>query len=243
MHRRARKRRSTIGVAVCVSLACLCAATAPGLPQRAAAADAALELTGWWYLTIHYRDEASGDPEALRWEDCVWRFARRGTRMQWTEFPVVVFEDESGRFETTGDGRPARTLRWWEPNEAQLAEIERGVHVDVRGSRSKSLRGDEASGYRSAGGLQSESTGVIGYSESWSVEGLPGRPVFTQDVAMGSGRTESVEGRTRYAAETVSADGRLVRGSFERDGTRHGTFVLRRAGAAEVVGGRKDARP
>jgi hypothetical protein len=202
-----------------------------------------VELGGWWHVTIHYRDEASGDPDVSRWEDCVWHFERRGSRLQWTVFPTVVFRDETGRFETTGDGRPARTLHAWEPNEAQRAEIEKGLQVDARGSRSKGLRGTARSGYRSAGGLQSESIGVIGYSESWSVEGLPARPVFTQAVSMGSAGTENVEGRTRYVAESVSADGREVRGSFVRDGTRHGTFVLRRAGEVDVIGGAKAPGP
>ena len=87
------------------------------------------------------------------------------------------------------------------------------------------------------GGLRSESVSVIGYSESWSVEGLSEKPVFTQDVAMGSGLTEDLQGRTRFSAEFVSADGREVRGIFERDGTSHGTFVLRRAGESLVLGG------
>jgi hypothetical protein len=48
---------------------------------------------------------------------------------------------------------------------------------------------------------------------------------------------EKVEGRTQYVTQSVEEGGDLVRGSFERDGTRHGTFTMRRAGVAKVTEG------
>jgi hypothetical protein len=200
-------------------------------------AEPGIDLVGAWHLTIHYRDAASGNPEADRWDDRVWLFEPRGSRLQWTEFPIVVFESRKGRFESTENDRTRRVLHYWEPDAEQLAQIESGLLVNPRGARAKGLRGSPEQGYRSVGGLRSESVSVIGYSESWSVEGLPHRPVFTQDVVMGSGRTEDMEGRTRYSAESVSADGREVRGRFARDGARRGRFVLRRTPDPEVMGG------
>ncbi len=216
-----------------------CAALAFGLPlaPQAAADESAIALLGAWHLTIHYRDEASGDPEAKRWDDRLWRFEKRGSRMQWTEYPIVVFEDQSGRFETTENDRSMRTLSYWEPNDTQREQIGRGLQVNPRGAKSKGLRGTPERGYRSAGGLRSESVSVIGYSESWSVQELGDKPVFTQDVVMGSGRTEDMQGRTRYTTESVSPDRRELRGRFERDGTRHGHFVLRRAADPVLLGG------
>jgi hypothetical protein len=225
----------------------ICAAIAQGLPVSAAAESAesaasigvaGITLDGAWYLTIHYRDEASADPDADRWDDRLWLFEKRGSRMHWTEYPIVVFENREGRFESTDEQRTMRTLQFWAPNEEQLAQIDRGLSVNPRGARSKGLRGSVHKGYRSAGGLRSESASVIGYAESWSVEGLPEAPVFTQAVSMGSTRTEDLTGRTRYRATSVSSNGREVRGSFERDGTRHGSFVLRRAGEPVLLGAR-----
>ena len=223
----------------------MCALAAAGLPSGGLAVGAeggAVDLLGAWHLTVHYRDEASANPDAKRWDDKVWRFETRGSRLQWTEFPIVVFENREGRFEASDRERPVRVLDFWEPNEAQLAEIEKGLFVNPRGAKSKGLRGSPSRGYRSAGGLRSESASVIGYSESWSVAGLPGKPVFTQDVVMGSGRTEDMQGRTRFTAEAVSPEGNEVRGRFVRDGTRHGTFALRRTGAAILIGSRQGSR-
>ena len=220
----------------------MCALPAAWLPAGGvAAADEGgeVDLIGAWHVTVHYRDQASANPDAERWDDKLWRFEKRGSRLQWTEFPVVVFENREGRFEASAE-RPVRILHFWEPNEEQRAEIAKGLLVNPQSAKSKGLRGSPSRGYHSAGGLRSESVSVIGYSESWSVEGLPAKPVFTQDVVMGSGRTEDMQGRTRYAADVVSPQGNEVLGSFVRDGTRRGTFVLRRAGGAVLMGSRTD---
>jgi len=208
----------------------------PGTGATAGDEGGQLDLVGTWHVTVHYRDEASAIPEAERWDDKVWRFEKRGSRLQWTEFPIVLFENREGRFEMGDADRPVRVLHFWEPNEAQQAEIEKGLQVRAQTAKAKGMRGSPSRGYRSAGGLRAESSSVIGYSESWSVEGLLGKPVFTQSVVMGSGRSEDMEGRTRYSAEIVSPQGDRAQGRFERDGTRRGVFVLRRTGDVVVLG-------
>ena len=164
----------------------ICALPAVWLPTRgveAADEGGEVDLIGAWHVTVHYRDQASANPDADRWDDKLWRFEKRGSRLQWTEFPIVVFENREGRFEVSEE-RSVRILHFWEPNEEQRAEIEKGLLVNPRGAKSKGMRGSPSRGYRSAGGLRSESVSVIGYSESWSVAGLPAKPVFTQDVVM-----------------------------------------------------------
>lgn len=190
-----------------------------------------LELTGTWYLLVHYRDEATPPADAVQWEDRLWRFEFDGSRLLWTEFPVVVFRDSSGRFEMLAGDRPARTLGAWLPNAAQLEEIARGLEIEGRGARSKSLRGSAGSGYRSVGGLRSESTSVIGYHESWRIDGLLALPVFVRDDAMGSGRTDDVRGHTRYTTTVVQPGGDELSGEYERDGVRHGRFRMWRMGS------------
>jgi hypothetical protein len=51
-----------------------------------------------------------------------------------------------------------------------------------------------------------------------------------------------MQGRTRFTADVVSPEGNEVRGRFVRDGTRRGTFALRRAGAAILIGSKRDTR-
>ena len=48
---------------------------------------------------------------------------------------------------------------------------------------------------------------------------------------MGSGRSETMEGVARYETTAVEELGHVLVGRFERDGTRHGSFRMRRSGA------------
>jgi hypothetical protein len=194
-----------------------------------AAPAAGLDLTGTWHVLVHYKDSSAGNPDAERWEDRVWVFERDGERLRWIDYPIVVLQDDSGRF----SGR-SRVLAHWTPNAAQAAELAAGPTVNSRGSKSKSLRGSDAAGWKSATSQQ-RSVSFITYEESWSIEGLPDKPVFTRTDVLGGAGADDAEGRTRYAAAEVSSDGKRVTGRFERDGTRTGTFTLTRVGAVQML--------
>jgi len=195
----------------------------------AAAPAAGLDLSGTWHVVVHYKDSAAQNPDAARWEDRVWVFAREGERLRWIDYPIVVLQDESGRFE----GR-SRVLAHWTPNAGQAAELAAGPTVNSRGSKSKTLRGSDAAGWKSSS-AQQKSVAFITYEETWSIEGLAGQPVFTRVDVLGGAGADEAEGRTRYATSEVSADGKLLRGSFDRDGTRTGSFTMTRVGALKTL--------
>ena len=52
------------------------------------------------------------------------------------------------------------------------------VARNPRGMKSKSLRGSDAEGWASASRARAASASVITYTENWSIEGMPDRPVF-----------------------------------------------------------------
>ena len=207
---------------------------AVALSIHPAAAQAEVDLLGTWYVLIHYRDSATNNPDFDRWLDRIWQFEKKGSRIQWTEYPIVVFQDQAGRFERFRGVR-SRVLAYWEPNANQRGQIRAGLEINTRGSKTKSLRGSPTKGYRSTSRMRAQSASVIGYVENWSVEDLQTNPVFTFDDIMGSGRTESMEGRTRYTTTAVGDDGNLLEGTYNRDGTRIGTFQLMRAGQVARV--------
>lgn len=213
----------------------LAAGLAPLLLLVPLAAAAQVELMGTWHVLIHYTDDNSNHPEQQRWLDRVWAFERKGSRLEWIEYPITVFGDETGRFERRGTGQYARALGAWEPSPAQLQNIRDGVRVNTRGRKKKSLRGSDAAGWSTVSRARAGSASVITYQENWNVEGLPDLPVFTQEDLMGSGRSETLEGVTRFETTSVEEGGALLRGSFERDGSRHGTFQLRRAGQVGML--------
>jgi len=183
------------------------------------------ELEGAWLVITHFQDDSTANPEVMRWSDEVWVFEMKGSRLQWTKYPFVTFEDQTGRFEPLGNNPRSRVLAAWKPNEGQMAELMGGPRVISRGSKIKTLRGSDDKGWRTLSRMQVRSATTIGYQENWSVVGLPDKPVFVREEVLGSGGSEKMEGRTVCA---VTEWGEVPRGTFERDGIRHGTFLMLR---------------
>jgi len=210
---------ATMGIAPFLLLALL-------LPGRAVAQ---LDLIGTWHVLIHYTDGHTSNPDQARWSDRVWVFEMKGSRLSWIEYPIVVFSDESKRFERRQAGL-ARVLGAWEPSDAQLANIRGGLKINNRGQKKKTLRGSDAAGWSSTARARPGSASIITYEENWSIQGLPDLPLFEQLDVMGSGLSEALEGATRWQTTKVEAGGGVLRGSFDRDGSRKGTFIMRRSG-------------
>lgn len=204
---------------------------APAIPA------AALDLIGTWHVLVHYKDSATENPERERWEDRIWVFEKEGSRLRWTDYPIVVFADDTGRFEQLGGNRASRVLHFWEPDAAQLAQIHAGLEVNTRGSRSKTLQGSDAEGWSSGRKGGYESARFITFEEVWQIRGLPDRPTFTRDDVLGSAATEAMEGRTTWEGEVVEPGGDVIRGGYDRDGTRIGTFRMMRSGEVSTVKG------
>jgi hypothetical protein len=222
-------------------LACALACALP-LPALAVGAD---DLLGAWHVLVHYQDSATENPGAKRWEDRIWVFEKAGDQLRWIDYPIVVFDDDTGRFEAIGGNRASRVLDYWEPNAAQQEQIHAGLAINSRGSRSKTLSGADAKGWSSARrGASYQSSRFITYEETWSIDGLPDKPRFERQDSMGSGGTEDFEGRTVYETTSIEAGGDVLRGRFDRDGTRKGTFRLARTGDVRSVsegGGKSQA--
>ena len=200
-----------------------------------AAARAGIDLVGTWHVLVHYTDDNTNHPDEMRWSDRVWVFEKKGSRLSWTEYPIVVFSDESGRFERRSTGQYARVIGAWEPSESQLANIEAGLKINTRGSKKKSLRGSDEEGWNTTARARAASASIITYQENWSIQGLTDLPVILQEDVMGSGRSETLEGVARYETTAVEEAGRVLVGRYERDGTRHGSFRMRRSGEVGML--------
>jgi hypothetical protein len=169
----------------------------------------------------------------MRWDDRIWVFETAGSRIRWSEYPIVVFKDQRGRFENLGGSHASRVLHAWEPNESQRNQIQSGLEVNKRGSLKKTLR-STADGWQSAKRAQASSASIVTYQQNWIITGEPDLPVFLREDILGAASTESVDGVTTYATTEVRHNGLELAGTFERDGTRHGTFRMTRTG--EIAG-------
>lgn len=195
---------------------------------------AEVDLQGDWYVLIHYRDSAEGGADVQHWDDRIWRFERQGSRLRWTEYPLAIFEDKAGRFESVDEHRMARSQRFWTPSDQQREEIREGLATRSEASRTKSLRGSDSRGYESTGGLRASSASAIGYSEQWRIDDPKGLPSFTQSASMSSARSDTLEGVTSYRVTKVEEDGALLVGRFQRDEHRSGEFRMLRTGTARI---------
>lgn len=217
---RGRTRALTAAVALAAAL---------GLAPTAAGE---VDLVGSWHVLVHYRDDATSHPERERWLDRLWVFEEKHGKLYWTEYPIVVFSDETGRFERRSSGQYARVLGKWEPTESQASNIQAGLQTNSRGSKTKKLKGSDAEGWKTTYRARPGSASVITYQENWSIAEEGGLPVFVQEDVMSSVRAETLEGVTRYATRGVESGGNVLAGSYARDGTRHGSFRMTRSGGA-----------
>ena len=197
-----------------------------------------VDLVGTWYVLVHYRDTDTAHPEAYRWDDRVWVIARKGSRLEWTEYPIVVFSDSEGRFERDASGARGRVLHAWEPNGSQRREIEKGLTINPRGKKRKTLR-KKGGSYESVSSSAGLSASQVTYQEQWSIGDPEGLPIFQRRDTLGSARAETMDGVTRYSVTDVLREGEEMRGNFERDESRRGRFRMMRAGAIGRVPKRK----
>jgi hypothetical protein len=223
------------GVSTLSAVALLAALMIAGPAAAAQISDR--DLVGTWHVLVHYKDANAYNKDVWRWDDRVWEFKKEGSRLRWIEYPIVVFSDQSGRFEMAGTNRMSRVLHAWEPNVGQQAQIREGLEVNPRGKKSKTLRGSDDKGWASQTRATAASASVITYVENWSIDGMPAAPVFQRADILGSARTENLDGITRYTTLEISEDGGILRGEFVRDGTRIGTFRLTRSGKSMGVKG------
>jgi len=206
-------------------------AFAAALGLAAAPTSAGVEasrLEGTWFVLIHYRDVQTANPESDRWLDKVWTFEMRGSRLHWVEYPIVVFESQAGRFEAYKGNPRSRVLAKWEPNALQQKEIDEGPRVNSRGSKSKSLRGNDTRGWKTVGRSRVAGANVVGYHENWLIEPNEAGFLFEMREEMGNAATGTSDGLTLYEVEASDDDGNELRGSYDRDGTRTGTFRMTR---------------
>jgi hypothetical protein len=198
----------------------------------AAPASAEIDLIGSWFVLIHYRDSQTANPDSDRWEDKVWKIEKKGSRLQWTEYPIVVFNDGSGRFGRVGRNPRSRLLHKWEPNEAQMQEILEGVQVNSRGSKTKALRGSPERGFQSTSLSRTVSAFTVGYQETWSIDDVTVLPVFTRDDALGTESALATQG-LEIPKKTLELIGRVREGLGEEKLARLQTKYAQRIQAGD----------
>ncbi len=141
-------------------------------PRFALAEDLSdLDLSGEWYLLLHYKDSKSEDKSITKFKDFAWSIRQQDTKLEVDEYPYVLFD------EGTEEVRRAdmRGHRPWQPEGLVLAELMKHVDVSTRAMRSKQLEGSIATGMKSLAPEGSSAGGTVSFARNWEITWSPGR--------------------------------------------------------------------
>jgi len=206
----------------------LCPAGA--MAQEAANHDLSrLELSGEWYVLIHYKDERSEDKSITKFKDFAWSIQQTPGRLVWEGYPYVLFDEELGLIR-----RHALTEHLpWEPDEGVWKRIRNSIDVSSRAMTKKSLRGSVEEGFRSkpprAAGI-----GTLTFSRDWQVTfAAASIRIEIVDSLSGSQGLAGMEEKTVFEILEEPGPGEL-RGRW-REGSKRGSFRMVRAHERKVV--------
>ena len=187
-----------------------------------------VDLSGDWYVLIHYRDDDSVDKSIRKFKDIAWSIQQTENTMTWEEYPYVVFPDSVRLYRKEA----MATHKAWEPNDSMWKRLRETVEVSSRGMKRKRLTGSLKEGFSSLPPITTGGFNTMSYTTNWKVVFEPDRIRIQVVDSLGGSSFEGMEGATLYDVTAVDRD--ELRGKFDRD-TLHGTFRMVRSKERKVV--------
>ena len=210
---------------------CLTASAALAEGNVATADDLAkLDLSGAWYVLIHYKDESSEDGSITKFRDFAWSIEQTANSLSVEYYPVVLFDED-----TEIERRHAmRGHQPWQPSPANLAALTRSLDVSSRAMTSKRMTGSVAEGFRSSAPVASGGLNIISFTKSWEVRFEPNaiRIVVTDSLSATAGLEGSEDSSVYIITRRLGPN--ELRGTYE-EASRRGSIRMIRAGQRRVV--------
>jgi hypothetical protein len=198
---------------------------------RAGAEDLSkLDLTGEWYVLVHYKDASSEDKSITNFKDFGWSIKQDAKSLDVEEFPYVMFDE--GTEEVRRVAMRGHTP--WQPEGTVLNVLKDHMDVSSRASRKKSLAGDTESGMKSQAGGPAKS-GTMNFSRDWQVTWAPAAVQVKITDSLGGGNAvlgEMAEASVYEIQAHPSAD--ELTGTWS-EGDKSGTLRMIRAKERRVV--------
>jgi hypothetical protein len=188
-----------------------------------------LDLSGEWYVLIHYKDQRSEDKSITKFKDFAWSIRQTPGLLVWESFPYVLFSDE---LELIRRHAMIEHLPW-EPDETVWKQIRDTLDVSSRAMTKKRLRGSVPEGFKSkpprAGGI-----GTLTFSRDWDVSFSEAEiRIQVIDSLSGTQGLAGMEEATVFEIrEQVAPD--ELRGRWQ-ESSRQGTFRMVRARQRRLV--------
>ncbi|MFQ5513885.1 MAG: hypothetical protein ACE5FG_05555 [Myxococcota bacterium] len=190
-----------------------------------------VDLSGAWYVLIHYRDDRSTDPSVRKFKDFGWAVEQSEGRIVWRRYPYVVFDDE------TEEVRRHAMMEhlYWEPDAQRLAELRERLRVSPRAATRKVLLGSVSEGFRSQSAPGPGGANVLTFSRSWELQFEPARIRLTiVDSLSGGGGLEGMEEATVFDIVERVGGGEL-RGIWREGENLKGSFRMLRAEKLQLL--------
>ena len=217
--------RALLGITLCLLLA----DAAPAADGGAGHDFRRLDLSGEWYVLIHYKDDRSQDKSITKFKDFAWSIQQTPGRLIWEAYPYVLFSDE---LELIRRHAMLEHLPW-EPDEGVWKRIREKIDVSSRAMTKKRLRGSVQEGFRSKP-LRAAGMGTLTFSRDWDVTFSESQiRIQVVDSLSGTQGLAGMEEATVFEIrERVAPD--QLRGQW-REGSRQGSFRMVRARERKVV--------
>lgn len=189
-------------------------------PETLAAPDfRKLDLSGDWYVLIHYKDTRSEDRSITQFRDFAWSIQQSAGRMVWEKYPYVIFDDatELQRRHAMMEHLP------WEPNGRQWKSIGESLGVSSRAMTRKRLSGSVEKGFRSQPAQALGGANLLTFSRAWHVSFEESRiRIEIIDSLSGTDGLAGMEEATVFVIDQQPGPGEL-RGSW-RESSKQGTL-------------------
>jgi hypothetical protein len=201
-----------------------------GAPRAGADDLSKLDLTGEWYVLVHYKDASSEDKSITNFKDFGWSMKQDAKSLDVEEFPYVLFDE--GTEEVRRAAMRGHTP--WQPEGTVLDVLKQHLDVSSRAARKKSLAGDTASGMKSGASGPAKS-GTMNFTRDWQVSWAPAEVKIKVTDSLGGGNAMlgEMEEASIYTIQKQPAPDELT-GTWT-EGDKSGTLRMIRAKERRVV--------
>jgi len=190
-----------------------------------------LDLSGAWYMLIHYKDAKSEDKSLTKFKDFAWSIRQQADKLALDEYPYVLFD------EGTEEIRRAdmRGHKPWQPEGLVLDALLQHVDVSTRAMRSKELEGSTKSGMKSSAPGESSGGGTMNFVRNWDMTWSPTlvRISIVDSLSGGSSILSGMEEASVFEITERPSEGEL-RGTWS-EGDKSGSLRMIRAKELRVL--------
>ena len=127
-----------------------------------------LDLSGEWYVLLHYKDARSEDKSITDFKDFALSVQQSPEKLSVEEYPYVLFDE--GTEEVRRAAMRGHTP--WQPEGVVLDNLRAHVDVSSRAMRKKELAGSATQGMKSLPEGAAKS-GTVSFTRNWTVTWAP----------------------------------------------------------------------